>query len=154
MRLVLWQSDLIWQRPSTEGAMAHLRSAGVASTSGSDVSWRPSSRRAAARGPLHVAAVASPEVIFKPSGAAEVPKGLNKFSQTVTQHKSQAASLAQLYGTGLRDEDLDKPQAIIPTPPFSDALLHSQPIRLGTLHAVADASVESCCAGWYLFGLV
>ena len=96
--------------------MAHLRSAGVASTSGRDVACRPASRRAA-RGSLQVAAVASPEVIFKPPGAAEVPKGLNKYSQTVTQHKSQGASLAQLYGTGLRDEDLDKPQVCPRHPP-------------------------------------
>jgi len=102
--------------------MAHLRSAGIASTSGSDVAWRPANRRAT-RGSLHVAAVASPEVIFKPPGAAEVPKGLNKYSQTVTQHKSQGASLAQLYGTGLRDEDLDKPQ-VIPPPPPSPAAGH------------------------------
>ena len=98
------------------GAMAHLRSAGVASTSAPDVAWHPSRR--AGRGPLRVAAVASPDVIFKPPGAADVPKGLNKFSQTVTQHKSQGASLAQLYGTGLRDEDRDKPQVVLfpPTP--------------------------------------
>ena len=61
-----------------------------------------------------MAAVASPDVIFKSPGAVEVPKGLNKFSQTVTQHKSQGASLAQLYGTGLRDEDRDKPQVVPP----------------------------------------
>ena len=100
--------------------MAHLRSAGVASTSGSDVAWRPS--RSSVRGRLRVAAVATPEVIYKPAGAADVPKGLNKFSQTITQHKSQGASLAQLYGTGLRDEDVDKPQVLRPPlPPLRPA---------------------------------
>ena len=95
--------------------MTHPRSAGLASTSAPDVAGRPSRR--AGRAPLRVAAVASPDVIFKPPGAADVPKGLNKFSQTVTQHKSQGASLAQLYGTGLRDEDRDKPQVSPPPPP-------------------------------------
>lgn len=39
-----------------------------------------------------------------------VPKGLNKYSRTITQPKAQGASQAQLFGTGLREEDLDKPQ--------------------------------------------
>lgn len=41
-----------------------------------------------------------------------VPKGLNKFSRTITQPKAQGASQAQLFGTGLREEDLDKPQVL------------------------------------------
>lgn len=40
----------------------------------------------------------------------EVPEGLNKYSQTITQRKAQGASQAQLFGTGLRLEDLGKPQ--------------------------------------------
>ena len=35
---------------------------------------------------------------------------LNKFSSRVTQPKSQGASQAMLYGTGMTDEDMDKPQ--------------------------------------------
>ncbi len=35
---------------------------------------------------------------------------LNKFSSTVTEKKSQGASQAMLYGTGLTDEDMHKPQ--------------------------------------------
>ncbi len=35
---------------------------------------------------------------------------LNKFSSRVTQPKSQGASQAMLYGTGLTEEDMDKPQ--------------------------------------------
>lgn len=38
------------------------------------------------------------------------PPGLNKFSATITQPKSQGASQAMLYATGLREEDMDKPQ--------------------------------------------
>ena len=35
---------------------------------------------------------------------------LNKFSRRVTQPKSQGASQAMLYGTGMTEEDMDKPQ--------------------------------------------
>jgi len=35
---------------------------------------------------------------------------LNKYSRQITQPKSQGASQAMLYGTGLTDEDLQKPQ--------------------------------------------
>ena len=35
---------------------------------------------------------------------------LNKYSSRITQQKSQGASQAMLYGTGLTDEDMDKPQ--------------------------------------------
>ncbi len=37
-------------------------------------------------------------------------KPLNKYSSRVTQPKSQGASQAMLYGTGLSDEDMNKPQ--------------------------------------------
>ena len=37
-------------------------------------------------------------------------KGLNRFSSRVTQPKSQGASQAMLFGTGLTSEDMDKPQ--------------------------------------------
>eukprot|EP00775_Hariotina_reticulata_P009692 gene9692-9850_t len=42
--------------------------------------------------------------------AAEVPPGLNKYSSKITQPKSQGASQAMLYATGLREEDMGKPQ--------------------------------------------
>jgi dihydroxy-acid dehydratase len=35
---------------------------------------------------------------------------LNKYSRRITQVKSQGASQAMLYGTGLTEEDMDKPQ--------------------------------------------
>lgn len=44
---------------------------------------------------------------FKP----EVPAGLNKYSGQITQPKSQGASQAMLYATGLVEEDMNKPQA-------------------------------------------
>ncbi len=36
--------------------------------------------------------------------------GLNRFSSRITQPKSQGASQAMLFGTGLTSEDMDKPQ--------------------------------------------
>ena len=36
--------------------------------------------------------------------------GLNKFSKRITQPKSQGASQAMLYGTGMSEEDMNKPQ--------------------------------------------
>lgn len=36
--------------------------------------------------------------------------GLNKFSSRITQPKSQGASQAMLYATGLREADMQKPQ--------------------------------------------
>jgi dihydroxy-acid dehydratase len=39
-----------------------------------------------------------------------MPAPLNPYSRRITQVKSQGASQAMLYGTGLREEDMDKPQ--------------------------------------------
>ena len=36
--------------------------------------------------------------------------GLNKYSARITQPKSQGASQAMLYGTGMSEEDMQKPQ--------------------------------------------
>ena len=66
------------------------------------------------RMPLRCQAVAAPvkEVLetgskdFKP----EVPPGLNKYSSHITQPKSQGASQAMLYATGLVEDDMNKPQ--------------------------------------------
>ena len=35
---------------------------------------------------------------------------LNRYSRRITQEKSQGASQAMLYGTGMTDEDMSKPQ--------------------------------------------
>jgi dihydroxy-acid dehydratase len=40
----------------------------------------------------------------------QMTKTLNKFSSQITQPKSQGASQAMLYATGLREEDMGKPQ--------------------------------------------
>jgi dihydroxy-acid dehydratase len=39
-----------------------------------------------------------------------VGAGLNKYSRTITQPKKQGASQAQLYATGLSEEEMNKPQ--------------------------------------------
>src|SRR5450759_3880364 len=39
-----------------------------------------------------------------------MPLQLNKFSSRITQPRSQGASQAMLYATGLREADMDKPQ--------------------------------------------
>ncbi len=60
-------------------------------------------------------AIAAPEIereMQTPSTAPDVPKGLNRFSSKVTQPKSQGASQAMLYATGLTEDDMDKPQVL------------------------------------------
>jgi hypothetical protein len=42
--------------------------------------------------------------------AKDVPAGLNKYSSRITQPKSQGASQAMLYGTGMTPDDMNKPQ--------------------------------------------
>eukprot|EP00899_Mesostigma_viride_P010689 jgi/Mesvir1/19621/Mv09913-RA.1 len=44
------------------------------------------------------------------SAAANNMDGLNKYSGRITQPKSQGASQAMLYATGLKEEDMNKPQ--------------------------------------------
>ncbi|MGO9231235.1 MAG: dihydroxy-acid dehydratase, partial [Bryobacteraceae bacterium] len=39
-----------------------------------------------------------------------MPSQLNKFSARITQPRSQGASQAMLFATGLREEDMNKPQ--------------------------------------------
>lgn len=58
-------------------------------------------------------AAAAPETTQKDTKTASQNndlKGLNKYSSRITQPKSQGASQAMLFATGLREEDLDKPQ--------------------------------------------
>lgn len=65
---------------------------------------------------LRISAIAAPEkqadVLEQlySSSNLPLPKGLNKYSSHVTQPKSQGASQAMLYATGLKEDDMDKPQ--------------------------------------------
>jgi hypothetical protein len=82
-----------------------LRGAPLPSTS-QPHRWHGNSSR-----PSHVVAVAAPERQAEQRPAEGVDlKGLNKFSSKITQPKSQGASQAMLYATGLREGDFDKPQ--------------------------------------------
>lgn len=60
------------------------------------------------------AAVTAPEPVLEeqkmPSPSEEMPPNLNKYSRRITQPKSQGASQAMLYATGLTEEDMNKPQ--------------------------------------------
>lgn len=71
---------------------------------------RPQGRGRAARAemapPATAAAPLSPLPPLPP-----LPPHLNKYSARITQPKSQGASQAMLYATGLREEDMAKPQA-------------------------------------------
>ena len=67
-------------------------------------------RRHSDRQALRTQATSAPlEEMVQASEETSV-KGLNKISRTITQPKSQGASQAMLYATGLTKEDLDKPQ--------------------------------------------
>ena len=67
---------------------------------------------------LRISAIAAPEkeaeIYSLPSSSVEVPKGLNKYSSKITQPKSQGASQAMLYATGLSQDDMNKPQVYLP----------------------------------------
>jgi len=45
-----------------------------------------------------------------PKGSSPLSEPLNKYSRQITQPKSQGASQAMLFGTGLTDQDMQKPQ--------------------------------------------
>lgn len=77
-------------------------------------SSRPVARAAtpaARRGHRIVTAVAAPDRATGSTGeVAQVPEGLNKYSSRITQPKSQGASQAMLFATGLTEADMSKPQ--------------------------------------------
>lgn len=65
------------------------------------------------RGPVRVRAVAEVLEELSKGKTPDVPSGLNKYSSRITQPKSQGASQAMLYGTGLNEESINKPQVCI-----------------------------------------
>lgn len=67
-------------------------------------------RRSARRMAQPGRASAVEEVLTAGSKGTDVPPGLNKYSSRITQPKSQGASQAMLYGTGLTEADMNKPQ--------------------------------------------
>ncbi|CAM8985805.1 unnamed protein product [Rhodiola kirilowii] len=53
---------------------------------------------------------AQPNLTVRASASAAEPEKLNKYSSRITEPKSQGGSQAILYGVGLSDEDMKKPQ--------------------------------------------
>lgn len=49
-------------------------------------------------------------IVRAQAAATETGAKLNKYSSRITQPKSQGASQAMLYATGLKEEDMDKAQ--------------------------------------------
>jgi hypothetical protein len=70
----------------------------------------PVGRRSSAAMRPRAAAVEEVLQAGVPDARPTVPSGLNKFSARITQPKSQGASQAMLFGTGLTEEDMSKPQ--------------------------------------------
>mmetsp|Transcript_9883 Transcript_9883/g.26833 ORF Transcript_9883/g.26833 Transcript_9883/m.26833 type:complete len:599 (+) Transcript_9883:113-1909(+) len=71
--------------------------------SGAPLSRHGGEKRAVASRATSVRCLAS-------SQQPQVPAGLNRYSSRITQPKSQGASQAMLYATGLKPEDMGKPQ--------------------------------------------
>ncbi|XP_019166077.1 PREDICTED: dihydroxy-acid dehydratase, chloroplastic [Ipomoea nil] len=57
-----------------------------------------------------IQAVSAPEKVPPPPQTASAAEKLNKYSSRITEPKSQGASQAVLYGVGLSDDDMHKPQ--------------------------------------------
>lgn len=65
------------------------------------------------RGAVRVRAVAEVFEELSKGKTPDVPAGLNKYSSRITQPKSQGASQAMLYGTGLNEDSINKPQVCL-----------------------------------------
>ena len=61
----------------------------------------------------HAAVESAPERVQGEREPEQNVEALNKFSRNITQPKKQGGSQAMLYATGLKDEDMQKPQVII-----------------------------------------
>lgn len=91
----------------------HPRCAGVASTSRpAEQIARPRERRSARCQATIALPVPAPETVGQSSnGSSNGVTHLNAYSRTVTQPKQQGGSQAMLYAAGLKEGDMDKPQA-------------------------------------------
>ena len=61
--------------------------------------------------PLRPLARGSPRRCVTRAASEAVGTGMNKYSARITQPKSQGASQAMLYATGLKEADMNKAQA-------------------------------------------
>lgn len=104
-------------------------------------------QRRSLRRPMVCQAVAAPveEVLEKNSEGfkGDVPAGLNKFSSKITQPKSQGASQAMLYATGLTEADMNKPQVGISSVWWegNPCNMHLNDLAAEVKAGVADASM-------------
>ena len=117
---------------------------GVATATSMSAPRRAAARRAASsRGRVTAQAGQQPQ-----AGAAAVAAGLNKYSARITQPKSQGASQAMLYATGLKEEDMNKPQASPLARGCSACCAASRPCasRFGPLRAAPGAAVSAAAA--------
>ena len=88
---------------------------------------------------------------FKPAQRKRccMSEPLNRFSRRITQEKSQGASQAMLYGTGLTEEDMDKPQVGIASVWYEGNTCN---MHLNELAAeVKEGVVEAGMVGMYKF---
>ncbi|KAK0636363.1 putative dihydroxy-acid dehydratase [Bombardia bombarda] len=72
--------------------------------------FSPSLLRAGAPRAMAATRLAAPRLLSTTSRRYAEGKQLNKTSSTITQHKSQGASQAMLYATGMTEEDMNKAQ--------------------------------------------
>jgi len=72
-----------------------------------------------------------------PSTTEEMPANLNKYSRRITQPKSQGASQAMLYATGLTEEDMNKPQVAYSLARY--LTLSSCGVSINSYHAYTSA---------------
>ncbi|DBB16019.1 TPA: hypothetical protein ACH3X3_003385 [Trebouxia sp. C0006] len=96
------------------------------------------------------AAVAAPEPVLEeqkiPSPSDPVPPNLNKISRHITQPKSQGASQAMLYATGLTEEDMNKPQVGI-----SSVWYEGNPCNMHLMDLAAEVKAGVQDAGMVAF---
>ena len=106
-------SPCMWDIPQRHRAIAPTSTMQALSSSKPLAGGLPTARRPARRA-LSAQCAAAPvkEVLEDGSKGfrGDVPPGLNKYSGHITQPKSQGASQAMLYATGLVEDDMNKPQ--------------------------------------------
>ena len=110
----------------------------MAATRPAASSAKESSTKPPTRGVKSSAAAteAAPRHSVKPG----CPPGLNKYSAKITQPKSQGASQAMLYATGLSEEDMNKPQVRRIEVFFFLSASLSNPLSLSTPTSILVAS--------------
>ncbi|KAG1670542.1 hypothetical protein FOA52_015407 [Chlamydomonas sp. UWO 241] len=118
---------------------------------------RVSVRAGSAARPSSVAPSLGRSTVVRVSAASkdkphvEVPVGLNKYSSRITQPKSQGASQAMLYATGLNEEDMNRPQVGI-----SSVWYEGNPCNMHLMDLALEVKkgVEACGLVGYRFNTI